>query len=363
MKKNLLVITGLFPRSIDQSRRYVSYALVDIYAEMANHFNVRVVIPNRHFKIIGTSSNANSETAFCAESQINGLCVYNIGIDKYPFFRYLKHDITRTAKSIEDYLNEIEFIPDIIITHMLEPNIKISVNLYKGENNHICRIHVFHNSDIQRMQEARKYYICYLDGMDALCFRSYKLQKRIAYDKIGSDRIFFLISGVHQKDLINQDKIYSKIERPNRLFVTVSSLDNKNKNIDKIIKAFRCMDNANAQLMIIGDGRLRNRLEKYAGNADNIQFLGWQNRESVINYLELADVFILISVKETLGLVYFEAMAKGCIVIGSIGEGIDGVIENGKNGFLVDPKNEENVINILNRVRDIEYSEKKKVVF
>jgi len=38
-------------------------------------------------------------------------------------------------------------------------------------------------------------------------------------------------------------------------------------------------------------------------------------------------------------LVYLEALAAGCIVIGSKGEGIDGIIVNGENGFLVSPGN------------------------
>ena len=49
--------------------------------------------------------------------------------------------------------------------------------------------------------------------------------------------------------------------------------------------------------------------------------------------MEESDVFAMVSSPETFGLVYIEAMAKGCVTIGSKGEGIDGVIVNNENGF------------------------------
>ena len=52
-----------------------------------------------------------------------------------------------------------------------------------------------------------------------------------------------------------------------------------------------------------------------------------------------SDVFVLPSVNETFGMVYLEAMSQGCIPIGTSGEGIDGIIENGKNGYLCDRNN------------------------
>ena len=46
--------------------------------------------------------------------------------------------------------------------------------------------------------------------------------------------------------------------------------------------------------------------------------------------------FVMVSSREAFGLVYVEAMAKGLIVIGTKGQGIDGVVKDGENGFLCD---------------------------
>ena len=48
--------------------------------------------------------------------------------------------------------------------------------------------------------------------------------------------------------------------------------------------------------------------------------------------------FCMPSVREGFGIVYLEAMASGCLTMGTRGEGVADLIENGKNGFLVPPE-------------------------
>ena len=71
-----------------------------------------------------------------------------------------------------------------------------------------------------------------------------------------------------------------------------------------------------------------------------------------------SDVFVMVSENETLGLVYLEAMAQGCIPIGSRGEGIDGIIVSGQNGYLVNPNKENDLRSILLEISNLSYNEK-----
>lgn len=46
----------------------------------------------------------------------------------------------------------------------------------------------------------------------------------------------------------------------------------------------------------------------------------------------------MVSAHEAFGLVYVEAMAKGCITVATAGQGIDGVIVDGKMVFVCIPE-------------------------
>jgi glycosyltransferase involved in cell wall biosynthesis len=59
----------------------------------------------------------------------------------------------------------------------------------------------------------------------------------------------------------------------------------------------------------------------------------------------------MVSEPEAFGLVYLEAMAKGCITIGTKGQGIDGVIIDGFNGFLCASRNVEELSSIFDKIR------------
>ena len=71
----------------------------------------------------------------------------------------------------------------------------------------------------------------------------------------------------------------------------------------------------------------------------------------------------MISRLETLGLVYLEAMSQGCIVIGSKNEGIDGIIVDQKNGYLVESGNAEELRMRLEYIAAASEDEKKSIAY
>jgi glycosyltransferase involved in cell wall biosynthesis len=66
-----------------------------------------------------------------------------------------------------------------------------------------------------------------------------------------------------------------------------------------------------------------------------VQFAGRQSRSEVAEAMRRCSVFALPSRNEGLGCVYLEAMSCGKPAIGCRGQGIDEVIEHGKNGWLI----------------------------
>lgn len=75
-----------------------------------------------------------------------------------------------------------------------------------------------------------------------------------------------------------------------------------------------------------------------------VQFVGYVTYDKIVSLLQNSDVFVLPSYYEALGCVYLEAMACGVPVIGCWGNGIDEIIRNGQDGYLVEGKNVESIV-------------------
>jgi glycosyltransferase involved in cell wall biosynthesis len=91
---------------------------------------------------------------------------------------------------------------------------------------------------------------------------------------------------------------------------------------------------------IIGEGPYRAQFEALVsdlGIESQVQFVGRQSRTEVAEAMRRCSVFVLPSRNEALGCVYLEAMSCGKPVLACYGQGIDEVIEHGKNGWLIPP--------------------------
>ena len=110
----------------------------------------------------------------------------------------------------------------------------------------------------------------------------------------------------------------------------------KEKNIEELLRYLTSDRLRTMRLMIAGDGPDRAGIEKYAiklGIRDRIIFTGMIKPEDVPGYYKAADIFVSASTSETQGLTYAEAMACSLPVVLRYDPCIDGVIENGINGF------------------------------
>ncbi len=98
---------------------------------------------------------------------------------------------------------------------------------------------------------------------------------------------------------------------------------------------------------IVGEGPLRARLEglvRDLGIRQQVQFVGRLSRPEVAEAMRRCSVFVLPSRDEALGCVYLEAMSCAKPVMACHGQGIDEVIEHGKNGWLVSVDGFEEIV-------------------
>jgi glycosyltransferase involved in cell wall biosynthesis len=126
------------------------------------------------------------------------------------------------------------------------------------------------------------------------------------------------------------------------VFVSTARLAQE-KRIERIIKAFDTLSQEydNLWLLIAGDGPMRKELEiakNSLGCRDRIKLLGLV--ENVSELLQASDIFVLPSDREGLSVSLTEAMSTGLICIASDVSGSNEVIQDGENGFLVEPSDQ-----------------------
>lgn len=106
----------------------------------------------------------------------------------------------------------------------------------------------------------------------------------------------------------------------------------REKNVEELLTAAAALGRE-ATLLIVGDGPDRPRLEALAAGMPNVVFAGMAQPAAVPLYYALGDVFVSASTSETQGLTYCEALAAGLPAVCRADPCLDGVIENGRNGW------------------------------
>jgi len=116
----------------------------------------------------------------------------------------------------------------------------------------------------------------------------------------------------------------------------------KEKGVDILVKAWRQVRTKipNANLYIIGDGPLKNTLEKQANK--NVKIVGPIPHDEVPNWLANATLFVLPSVMETgMPMALLEAMAMKVPVIATRTGAIPEIIQQGETGIIIEPNSEK----------------------
>jgi len=103
-----------------------------------------------------------------------------------------------------------------------------------------------------------------------------------------------------------------------------------------------------AKFLLIGDGVLRRRMERLITAyklENNVTLLGW--RRDIAEILQIMDIFVLTSLWEGLPITVLEAMAASLPVVVTDTGGVEEIVKQGTNGFLVKPHDMEEMSRIV----------------
>ena len=161
----------------------------------------------------------------------------------------------------------------------------------------------------------------------------------IEYYGVNPKRIQLVHNGV-DLEFIDSLKVDEKYENS---IIYVGRLA-PHKHVDDLIYALKILKNeiSNIKLRIVGNGIEKDNLTKLVtklGLEKNVEFLGELDYKNVIMEIKKSNVLVLPSTREGFGMVLAEAGACNVPVIAYRTGGVVEVVEDGKNGFLVESHN------------------------
>ncbi|ASU82400.1 glucosyl transferase [Nocardiopsis gilva YIM 90087] len=139
-------------------------------------------------------------------------------------------------------------------------------------------------------------------------------------------------------------------DQPTYLFV--GRLDEE-KHIEDLISALPQVTVEGAQLVLVGTGAQRPRLEKLAeteGVADRVHFLGFVDDADLPLAYRAADVFAIASVAELQSIATLEAMSSGLPVVAADAMALPQLVDIGHNGYLYEPGSSSDLAKYLSEI-------------
>lgn len=267
-----------------------------------------------------------------------------MGIITYMFFEYLTL-IKLNKKFRFDILHSHTFLPDNLITI-----------LFKS----IPSIITEHSSGfLKTVDENRRSLFLYKEIMkkaDLIIGPSNELVNTFNKIGISNDKTIYIPNGVD----INKFKPMNKpkyilnkyeIDEDSKIILCPRRLETKNgvkyliKALPNVIEKFK-----EIKCLIVGDGSEFDKLNMLVAELDlkkNVIFTGRIQNSEMPKYYAASDIVVLPSLIEATSIAGLEAMAMSKPLIGTNVGGIPQIIDDGKTGIIVPPKNSKELGNAI----------------
>lgn len=323
----ILFVTDLFPIGNEN----ITKALFDFVSEWKNQgHEIDIIRANFILNSLIRKRKIIKEKLY----KQNGINIFNLNFNT-PFLFDVYKKLPKNF-SLKNY--------DVIISHMPCGALMAQALLKKDKIKYICACHC---SDIQVLTDI-KYSFYFKNQLKKSYMQADKIAAR---SPVLKNKIEQIIPEVKNKTFvaysgINQEIITKSLNK--KLTATTIASFIKRKNINIIINAVKNLPEI--QLNIIGSGEEEKKLKFLAKGHPNITFLGQMTHSKVIEKLTESDIFILLSDNETFGLCYLEAMATRNIIIAKKNDGIDGILHNDENSFLINANSDELEICLRNLI-------------
>ncbi|MET0960676.1 MAG: N-acetyl-alpha-D-glucosaminyl L-malate synthase BshA [Psychrobacillus psychrotolerans] len=266
---------------------------------------------------------------------------HQVEVNSYSVFQYAPYDIALANKMAEVIVDEQL---DVLHVHYAIPHAVCAILAKNMANSDIGIVTTLHGTDItvlgydSSLKGAIKYGI---EKSDVVTAVSHSLGQE-TMDLISPNKdIETVYNFIDEQEYTKKDagnlKELLGIKPHEKVVIHVSNF-RKVKHVPDIVQSFKLIhEEVPSKLLLVGDGPEKHPImESIKGTSieNDVLFLGKQ--ENLSELYSIADLMLLLSEKESFGLVLLEAMACGVPCIGTNVGGIPEVITNGENGFIVE---------------------------
>ncbi len=281
----------------------------------------------------------SSSLPFRLGKMYHNIQYHQVDVNQYSVFQYPPYDIALASKMAE-VVNREKL--DLLHVHYAIPHAVCAILAKQMSDHPIKVVTTLHGTDITvlgydpSLADAIKFGI---EKSDIVTAVSYSLSKQ-TMDLINPDKSIetiynFIDDRVYQKSDASHLKEEFEINENEKVVIHVSNF-RPVKRVSDVIKTFaKIADKMPAKLLLVGDGpevssvcKLVNKL----GLEKKVLFLGKQ--DNLEELYSISDLMLLLSEKESFGLVALEAMACGVPCIGTNIGGIPEVIADGETGYI-----------------------------
>lgn len=282
-----------------------------------------------------------SSMPFRLNKRYPNIYFHQVEVNQYAVFQYPPYTLSLASKIAEVVKNEGL---DLIHAHYAMPHAVCGILAKQMTNERLKVVTTLHGTDItvlgsdSSMQDMIKFAI---EKSDAVTAVSNALVKE-TYDLIQPDKeiktIYNFIDYPAPADNSDIDlKAELNIKEEEKVIIHVSNF-RKVKRIPDILNAFAALSKRlPCKLVLVGDGPEMgtvNKQIKKLGLRERVILLGKQ--ENLHELYAISDACVLMSEKESFGLVLLEAMLHGVPCLGTKIGGIPEVIQDGVNGYIVE---------------------------
>jgi len=289
---------------------------------------------------------------------------HEVEVNQYSVFKYPPYDLALASKMAE--VTKRENL-DLLHVHYAIPHAACAFLAKQMVGGDVKIVTTLHGTDITvlgydpSLTELIRFGIEQSDAVTAvsqsLVDQTYEL---IEPQKEIKTIYNFVDEKIYYKRDVNDLRSQYGIEEDERVIIHVSNF-RKVKRVPDVIRAFDLVQKeVKSKLLLVGDGpelTTACKLIDELGLDDKVLLLGKQ--ENLAELYSISDLKLLLSEKESFGLVLIEAMACGVPTIGTNVGGIPEVIEDGVDGYICELGDIKDIANkAINLLSDIELHQK-----